>query len=214
MTDESEQLKLPLNAETTFFHVFRSMFGTGDVKKMGVNAYAIYGALKYHADFKTGEAYPGIPVLMGLTGVGRKGTMDALEVLVAMGYCTKTRRGRAGNEYLLREKIAIEDAEGAIVAQGSFDYMPLGIKRAVHDLKHVLLTGDLNGAKIINIERLTINVLSDNAYQVNGNVTVGRGGDHMTAEEILAEMDRLPPAQRAALRSAFVHHQNRKETAQ
>src|SRR5260221_467513 len=77
----------------------------------------------------------------------------ALQHLEELGYVTKTKRGRH-NVYQLREKISITDGEGRAIARASWDYIPSLVQAAVADVRQVLLSGDLAGAKVVHIEHL------------------------------------------------------------
>jgi len=70
---------------------------------------------------------------------------------------TKTKRSRH-NVYQLREKISITDGEGRAIARASWDYIPSLVQAAVADVRQVLLSGDLAGAKVVHIEHLHIQV--------------------------------------------------------
>jgi hypothetical protein len=54
--------------------------------------------------------------------------------------------------------MAITDGEGHPIAQASWDYIPTLVKTAVADIRQVLLSGDLAGAKVVHIEQLNIQV--------------------------------------------------------
>jgi DNA-binding transcriptional MocR family regulator len=171
--DDDQQFEL-FQAETTWFHIFRSMFGGGDVAKMGPGAYTVYSAIKYHTNFNTGQAFPSLETIAELSGVSRRKVVDELKVLEDLGYITKARKGPRSSVYTLREKVGIQDTHGRPVAAASWDYLPAGVQRAVADLKNVLVTGDLAGAKIIAIEHLTVNIFNDHAAQ-NINTVPKRG---------------------------------------
>jgi DNA-binding transcriptional ArsR family regulator len=187
MTSADEQQFELFKAETVWFHVFRSMIESGDAAKMGGNAFLLYCVIKAHTNFSTGRAFPGIDTLIEKTGISKSQVLRELKILEDMGYITRAKQGR-NNVYTLREKVGISDDHGRPVAAASWDYVPDGVRNAVADLKNVLMTGDLAGAKIVNIEHLTVNVFNDNATQIN-------------MERLLADMDKLDPAIREKLRA-------------
>lgn len=154
------------NAETTWFHVFRTMFVHGDVAKMGPSAYACYCAIKVHASFATGESFPGHDRIAELAGVSPSTIKRHLGKLVELGYVTVTLKGRK-NHYKLREKIAIQDAHGRPSAVATWDYLPASVQAAVADLKHVLVTGEVGNAKIVHIQHITVNVNNGSGTQIN-----------------------------------------------
>lgn len=79
------------------------------------------------------------------------------------------------NVYVVREKLGILDGEGRPAATASWDYQQQGVKDAVADLKNVLVTGEFEGAKIVHIERLQVNIthLHDQATNLNVQQIIG-----------------------------------------
>jgi DNA-binding transcriptional ArsR family regulator len=186
VSEEKEQFEL-FQAETVWFHVFRSMLENGDAAKMGGNAFLTYCSIKAHTNFKTGRAWPGIDVLMAKTGLSKSQVLRELKTLEDMGYITREKQGR-NNVYTLREKVGISDDKGRPVADATWDYVPDGVRNAVAELKHVMMTGDFAGAKIISIENLTVNInqFHDQSTQIN-------------MQSLLDNMDKVDPASREKL---------------
>jgi DNA-binding transcriptional MocR family regulator len=189
--DEREQFDL-FKAETTWFHVFRSMIETGDVARMGASAFTTYCVIKAHTNFSTGRAFPSIETIVEKSGISKRQVINDLKTLEEHGYITKQKQGRA-NVYTLREKVGISDDHGRPVAAATWDYLPAGVSGAVADLKNVLMSGDFAGAKIVSIERLTVNInnFRDNSTQIN-------------VQQLLDDMDKLPAEMRDRLQSAFM----------
>jgi hypothetical protein len=190
-SDEKEQFEL-FKAETTWFHVFRSMIEGGDVAKMGPSAFTVYTVIKAHTNFATGRAFPGIETIVEKSGISKRQVLRELQTLEEFGYITKEKTGR-NNVYTLREKVGISDDHGRPVASATWDYLPAGVSGAVADLKNVLMTGDFAGAKIVNIERLTVNInnFHDSSTQIN-------------IQQLMDDMEKLPPEMRDRLKSAFL----------
>lgn len=186
MGDEIKQGDL-FTAETTWFHVFHSMVESGDVAKLGPYAVTVYLVIKSHTNFKNGESFPGIDTIIKKSGISKSQVIRALDKLEDNGFITREKRGR-NNHYTLREKIAISDERGRPIADATWDYVPDGVRGAVAELKHVMMTGDFKGAKIIQIENLTVhfNQANDNAVQIN-------------MQGLLKDMDKLTPEMRAIL---------------
>jgi DNA-binding transcriptional MocR family regulator len=199
-TNEREQFDL-FKAETTWFHIFRDMIESGDVAKMGASAFTVYAVIKAHTNFSTGRAFPAIETIVEKSGISKRQIVRDLQTLEEHGYISKTKHGRS-NVYQLREKIAVKDDHGRPVAAASWDYLPSGVTGAMADLKNVLMSGDFAGAKIVNIERLTVNInnLHDNATQFN-------------VAQLMSDMDKLPAEMREKLQSAFQASRGRKPAA-
>lgn len=156
MATEQQQAEL-FQAETTWFHVFRDMIESGDVARMGAHAVTVYLVIKAHTNFSTGRAFPSIETIVEKSGVSLAQVKRCLATLEAYGYITKEKRGR-NNLYTLREKVQITDEHGRPLAAATWDYLPSTVKHAVADLKNVIMTGELSGAKIVHIEKLHVEV--------------------------------------------------------
>ncbi|MCW5135112.1 helix-turn-helix domain-containing protein [Burkholderia cenocepacia] len=148
-------------AQTTWFHVFHSMIETGDIARMGPYAVTVYLVIKAHTNLNTGRSFPAIDTISDESGISRSQVIRELKTLETFGYITITREGRR-NEYRLREKICIRDSAGRPAAVATWDYLPTSVQEATADLRKVLqnvvVSGDFAGAKIVQIERLQVNV--------------------------------------------------------
>lgn len=155
MSDQGELFK----AETTWFHVFKDMIDNGDLAKMGMTAAGVYLVIKAHTNFSTGRAFPAHETIAEKTGLSVDTVQRSINTLVGMGYVTKAKSGRS-NVYTLREKVSIMDAGGEVQALATWDYIPTGVRGAIADLRNVLVSQDLDGAKVVHIEHLNVNVLT------------------------------------------------------
>jgi len=193
MSDQGELFK----AETTWFHVFKDMIDNGDVAKMGPPATTVYLIIKAHTNFSTGRAFPAHETIALKTGLSVETVKRAISTLVEFGYISKEKSGR-NNVYRLREKVSILDEAGEVQAMATWDYVPKGVKEAVADLKHVLVSPALDGAKIVHIEHLQVQI--NNQY--------GQGAfepSQKVAYQFSQEaFDRLPQKLRDALNAELV----------
>jgi DNA-binding transcriptional MocR family regulator len=151
-------------AQTTWFHIFKNMIDSGDVAKMGPHACTVYLVIKAHTNYATGLSFPAIETIAEKSGISERQVKRELLQLEEMGYITKEKKGRS-NSYTLREKIEIKDEQGRPSAVATWDYLPSSVAAAVADLKNVLVTGDT--AKIVHIERLTVNVANAGGLVLN-----------------------------------------------
>lgn len=174
------------NAETTWFHLFRTMFTNGDIRTIGPYAFTIYCAIKAHASFHTGEAFPGVDKLVELTGISAAQVKRVLTVLETAGYLSIEKKGRK-NYYTLREKVAIQDAHGRPAAVATWDYLPKSVQDAMADLRNVLVTGDFAGAKIVQIQHLTVNVNSGSGTQINVDMSKSDAATKDEIKQIIAQ---------------------------
>ena len=143
-------------AETAWFHIFKTMIDNGDVARMGPYAVTVYLVIKSHTNFATGGPFL-LETIAEKSGVSLAQVKRELKTLEKFGYITTEKKGRA-NHYTLREKIEIRDESGRPSAVATWDYLPASVSEAVADLKNVIMTGDTSGARVVHIERLTVNV--------------------------------------------------------
>ncbi len=157
-------------AETTWFHVFKDMIDCGDMARIDGSAIKCYLVIKSHTNFSTGRAFPAIETIMEAAGLSESQVIRCIKQLEEFGYITKRKEGRK-NIYTLREKVQVTDEQGRPTAVATWDYIPGSVRDAVADLKNVVMTGDLAGAKIVHIERMQVNVNvnhgAGNAIQFN-----------------------------------------------
>jgi DNA-binding transcriptional ArsR family regulator len=185
-------------AETTWFHVFRDMVESGDVAKMGPHAVTVYLVIKSHTNFSTGRAFPALETIVEKSGVSIAQVKRELKTLEENGYISKEKKGRS-NVYTLREKVNIMDGDGRPHAVATWDYLPSSVQHAVADLKNVLVAGDLQGAKIVHIEHLNVQINNgDGNIQYNEAANKALAEAKKRAEEaeekgrsLMAEIERL-----------------------
>lgn len=164
MTKQTELFE----AQTTWFHVFKSMIDSGDLAQMGPYAAVVYLVIKAHTNFATGRAFPAIETIVEKSGISDAQVKRELKTLEKLGYISKEKKGRS-NTYTLREKVQIKDESGRPSAVATWDYLPASVSEAVADLKNVLVTGDAGSAKVVHIERLTVNVAQAGGVVLNIN---------------------------------------------
>ena len=161
MSDQQELF----TAETTWFHVFKSMIDSGDLAAMSGSDLKVYMVVKAYTNFKTGRAFPSLDTIAEGAGLSVAQVKRCLASLVDYGYITKGKKGR-NNVYTLREKVQCIDEEGRPAAVATWDYLPNSVREAQAELKNFLMTGQQNG-QLVHIERLTLNLFQDHAQQVN-----------------------------------------------
>ena len=143
------------DAQTSWFHLFKAMFDSGDVAKMSPPTFTVYCCIKSHLDFHTGVSFPSVETIAEKTGISSRQVLRCLKTLEEMGYLTRRKEWRK-NVYTLREKVQFTDKDGRPAAVATFDYLPSLVKEAQAELNNVRITGDMDGTKVIHIEKLVI----------------------------------------------------------
>lgn len=164
MSDQGELFK----AETTWFHVFKSMIDSGDLAEMSGSSLKVYLVVKSYTNFSTGRSFPALETIAEKSGLSVSQVKRCLKELGEHSYITKEKKGR-NNLYTMREKVEYTDSEGRPKATATWDYLPSTVRQAQAELKRFKMTGEALEGGIINIESLTINIANDNAQQININ---------------------------------------------
>ena len=199
MTNEQrKQLEL-FEAQTTWFHVFKDMIDNGDLAKLSGSSIKVYLVIKSYTNFSTGRSFPAIETISEKSGISVAQVKRELKSLEEFGYITKGKIGR-NNCYTLREKVVIHDAMGQETAVATWDYLPSSVKDAVADLKNVLVTKNLDGAQIVHIDKLQVNVTHVHDNGVNFNI-----------QNMMQDFDNLPHELRDKLVSAYSASKNRQK---
>jgi DNA-binding transcriptional MocR family regulator len=182
---DGKQLEL-FQAETTWFHVFRSMVDNGDVAKLGPFAVTVYLVIKAYTNYQSGMSFPSVETIAEKSGISERKVKSAIADLVEAGYLRKERKGRR-NLYTLREKVDIQDDEGRPAAVATWDYLPSTVKEARAELKNFLMTGESDG-KVVMIDNINLNInlqVGDNNSQNNFNL------DKVKDKDLKAVFDRM-----------------------
>lgn len=117
----------------------RDMFASGIVAEIGVNAYAVWSAIKYHADFQTGEAWPGMRRLGELVGLSKSAVDRAVDALEAAKLLRVVKSGgkRRGQTYVARERMAVRIGS-RVLCTIVIDYVPAKMRGTLDQIEKAL----------------------------------------------------------------------------
>ena len=131
------------NIDSSFTTEQRDLFASGIVAEIGVNAYAVWSAIKFYADYNTGHAWPGMRKLgekLGLSAMTVKRAIDQLEsakMVRIIANCTK----RKGQTYIARERMCIRLGK-RVLCTIVIDYVPGTLRGKINRLENALTTGE------------------------------------------------------------------------
>lgn len=116
----------------------RDLFTSGIVAEIGVNAYAVWSAIKYHSDYNTGEAWPGMRRLGELVGLSKSAVDRAIDTLeeAKMLRVTKREKGR-GQTYIARERMSVRIGN-RVICTILMDYIPGRLRGQIAELEKAL----------------------------------------------------------------------------
>lgn len=139
--------------DSTFGTFQRDMFESGLVSEIGANCFVIWIAIKTHADFNTGTAYPSIRRIASITGLADKTVQKALKELQSAHLLKVVRTGnqRQSTRYVARERLDIR-LGNRLLCRIVMDYVPAKIKATMHSIQETLKSGERNPDAFSQVE--------------------------------------------------------------
>lgn len=125
--------------DSSFITEQRDLFASGIVAEIGVNAYAVWSAIKYHADYETGQAWPGMRHLANLVGLSKSAVDRAIDTLedAHMLRVVRPAGKRRGQTYVARERLAIRIGDRTICTI-VVDYVPARLRGTLKKIEQAL----------------------------------------------------------------------------
>ena len=118
----SKNLELRGDIDTTYHTQQRDMFSSGLAAEIGVHAFAVWHAIKAHADFQSGIAWPSIRRIVALTGCADKTVQAAIKTLVVSHLLRVSKRGQK-NVYVARERMDVRVGD-RVICTVVIDFVP------------------------------------------------------------------------------------------
>lgn len=120
--------------DTTFHTQQRDMFVSGLAAEIGVYAYAVWNAIKSHADFNTGGSWPGIRRLCKLTGISDQKVQESINALQVFHLLRVTKKLGKANYYIARERMDVRVGK-RVICTVVVDYIPSQMRERLVRLK-------------------------------------------------------------------------------
>ena len=129
--------------DSSFTTEQRDLFASGMVAEIGVNAYAVWSAIKFYADYNTGHAWPGMRTLGEKLGVSKDTVSRAIESLerAKLVRVVKPHTKRKGQTYIARERMCVR-LGSRVLCTIVFDYVPNSLRGRIKRIEEALRTGE------------------------------------------------------------------------
>lgn len=139
--------------DSSFTTEQRDLFASGMVAEIGVNAYAVWQAIKYYADFNTGEAFPGMRTLGTKLGLSQPTVQRAVKSLEAAKLLrvTKGHTKRRGQTYVARERLRVA-LGNTVLCTIIVDYVPNTLRQRLNRIEQALTTGEADPEAFAEVE--------------------------------------------------------------
>lgn len=138
--------------DTSFHTIQRDLFNSGVAAEIGMNAFGVWSAVKTHADFETGAAWPSMRRLMEITGLSSATVQKAINILVDH-HMLRIEKGGKGkkNVYVARERLDVRFGN-RVVCTVVVDYIPSQLRSKLTKLKTMLETGEKDDDALVNVD--------------------------------------------------------------
>lgn len=139
--------------DSSFTTEQRDLFASGIVADIGVNAYAVWSAIKFYADYNTGHAWPGMRTLgqkLGLSAATVKRAIDTLGKASMVRVVASSTR-RKGQTYIAREKMAVR-LGNRVLCTIVIDYVPGTLRGKINRVEQALTTGEDDPEAFADVE--------------------------------------------------------------
>lgn len=126
--------------DSSFMTTQRDLFESGIVAEIGTNAFGVWMALKWHSDYATGAAFPGVRRLAEMVGLNKDTVSRCLHTLEDAKLLRTKPRGR-GKTYIARERLDVRLGD-VVACHVVVDYVPAKIRDKLLGMEHALAKGN------------------------------------------------------------------------
>ena len=130
--------------DTSFQTLQRDLFASGLAAKIGMNAFGVWLAIKSHADYNTGKAWPGMRRLSDLTGLSLGLIHRSVQTLVdahLLRVDKVSKGGRRGQTYVACERMDVRLGD-RVLCTIVLDYIPATLRQSLASIDQALKTGE------------------------------------------------------------------------
>lgn len=131
------------NIDSSFSTSQRDLFESGLAREIGMNAFGVWTAIKHHADYESGRAWPGMRRLAELTGLSKNTVLACVHSLVEHKLLRVVDAGNArrSNTYIARERLDVRLGDRILLCTIVLDYIPARLRGQIRDIEDGLRKG-------------------------------------------------------------------------
>lgn len=128
--------------DTSFETLQRDLFASGIAARIGMNAFGVWIAIKSHADYNTGECWPGMRRIAKLTGLSLGAVSNSVEKLLEAKLLRiiESGEGRKSHRYVARERLDVKLGD-RVLCTIVLDYVPARLRKQLDHIEESLRTG-------------------------------------------------------------------------
>jgi hypothetical protein len=125
--------------DTTYQTMQRDLFASGLAAQIGMSAFGVWQAIKAHADFETGESWPGQRRLAEMTGMSLTTVNASLKTLETFKLLRvlAVGKGKRGSTYVARERMDVRMGN-RVLCTVVIDYVPAKFRKVVEGVAEAI----------------------------------------------------------------------------
>jgi hypothetical protein len=126
--------------DTSFQTLQRDLFASGMAARIGMSSFGVWLAIKSHADYNTGECWPGMRRLSDLTGLSLGAVSKCVRTLVDVRLLRvlSAGSGKRGNRYVARERLDVRLGD-RVLCTIVVDYVPATLRATLAEIDQALV---------------------------------------------------------------------------
>lgn len=116
---------LQATVDTSFTTMRRDMFTSGLAAQIGGNAFIVWCAIKYFADYSTGKAWPGMRAIAEKVGLSLGSVKNAIDILedAKLVRVVQAHNKKRGQTYVATERLLVTVGQ-TVLCTVVIDYVP------------------------------------------------------------------------------------------
>lgn len=133
---------LHATVDTSFTTMRRDMFTSGLAAQIGGNAFIVWCAIKYFADYSTGKAWPGMRAIAEKVGLSLGSVKNAIDILeeAKLVRVVQAHNKQRGQTYVATERLLVTVGQ-TVLCTVVIDYVPSHLQETLSEIEEALREG-------------------------------------------------------------------------
>jgi len=133
---------LQATVDTSFTTMRRDMFSSGLAAQIGGNAFMVWCAIKYFADYNTGKAWPGMRAIAEKVGLSLGSVKNAIDVLkdAKLVRVVHGHNKQRGQTYIATERLLVT-VGNTVLCTVVIDYVPTHLPATIQAIEQAIREG-------------------------------------------------------------------------
>lgn len=191
---------LPQRSSDGLYSFMHYLIKNGDLSALGADAVVVYLVARDAALSMSEHKFPALKELVQKTGFTLERVKQAMQVLEQKGYIQKRNA-----KYILIDKSALADDAGNLWGELMWQSVTPASLFSINEFKEVFFSGELGGARVINIEHLQVNVTQVQHNNSNSPVLTPTNLSNLSTPKVMADTEAPTMTVNPSAQPAVIH---------